>query len=301
MSQHNLHRLIVKIAASFIAIFLYGCTETIELDTNDAKPVIVIYGVLTDVPSYQEIQISSSTGYFDNKPNPRISDAIVSITSEEGTEYVLQEVDTVPGLYRTSVLMSGIPGKTYTLEVKTDFDGDGTGETYSAEAKMEEKVILDSILITTPDMMGFEFYSINLYAQDIADKSYYFARYQVNDSVYNKISTYIVFDDMGIENQYTNGASIGYFPDIKEKDRYTEEDAKHMTFIKPGDTVRLQLCSISKGYYNFLLQCQKEIAGENPFFGGPLSNVATNLSNGAIGYFAARTLSEKQEIAPVRK
>ena len=301
MSQHNLHRLIVKIAASFIAIFLYGCTETIELDTNDAKPVIVIYGVLTDVPSYQEIQISSSTGYFDNKPNPRISDAIVSITSEEGTEYVLQEVDTVPGLYRTSVLMSGIPGKTYTLEVKTDFDGDGTGETYSAEAKMEEKVILDSILITTPDMMGFEFYSINLYAQDIADKSYYFARYQVNDSVYNKISTYIVFDDMGIENQYTNGASIGYFPDIKEKDRYTEEDAKHMTFIKPGDTVRLQLCSISKGYYNFLLQCQKEIAGENPFFGGPLSNVATNLSNGAIGYFAARTLSEKEEIAPVRK
>lgn len=301
MSQHNIHRLIVKIAASFLAVFLYGCTETIELDTNNTKPVIVIYGVLTDVPSYQEIQISSSTGYFDNKPNPRISDAIVSITSEEGTEYVLQEVDTVPGLYRTSVLMSGIPGKTYTLEVKTDFDGDGTGETYSAEAKMEEKVILDSILITTPDMMGFEFYSINLYAQDIADKSYYFARYQVNDSVYNKISTYIVFDDMGIENQYTNGASIGYFPDIKEKDRYTEEDAKHMTFIKPGDTVRLQLCSISKGYYNFLLQCQKEIVGENPFFGGPLSNVATNLSNGAIGYFAARTLSEKQEIAPVRK
>jgi len=301
MSQHNLHRLIVKIAASFIAIFLYGCTETIELDTNDAKPVIVIYGVLTDVPSYQEIQISSSTGYFDNKPNPRISDAIVSITSEEGTEYVLQEVDTVPGLYRTSVLMSGIPGKTYTLEVKTDFDGDGTGETYSAEAKMEEKAMLDSIDITTLDMMGYEFFSVNVYMQDPAAKNYYFVRYQINDSLYSKISRSIVFDDLGVENQYIEGASIGLFPDWKEKDKYTEDDAHVMAFMRTGDAIRLQLFCASKGYYNFLLQCQKEIVGENPFFGGPLSNVATNLSNGAAGYFAACTLSEKQAIAPVRK
>ena len=301
MSQHNLHRFLVKTAASFMAVCMCGCTETIELDTDNAKPVIVIYGVLTDIPSYQEIQISSSTGYFDNQPNPRISDAIVSITSEDGTEYTLSKVDTEPGLYRTSVLMSGTPGKKYTLAVKTDFDGDGIGETYSAEAKMEQKIDLDSISITATEMMGYEFYSINLFAQDVADKSYYFIRYQVNNSVYNKISKYIVFDDLGVEDQYINGASIGYFPDMKEKDRYTEEDAKHLTFIKPGDKVRLQLCSISKGYYNFLLQCQKEIAGENPFFGGPLSNVVTNLSNGAIGYFGARTISEKQHIAPVRK
>lgn len=301
MLQHNLQRFLVKTAASFLAVCMCGCTETIELDTDNAKPVIVIYGVLTDVPSYQKIEISSSTGYFDNQPNPRISDALVSITSEDGTEYTLTEVDTVPGLYRTSVLMSGTPGKRYTLTVKTDFDGDGVGETYSAEAKMEQKIDLDSITITTPEMMGYKFFSINMYAMDVPDKSYYFIRYQVNDSVYNKISRYIVFDDMGIEEQYINGALIGYFPDRKEKDRFTEEDAQHMTFIKPGDTIRIQLCSISKGYYNFLLQCQKEIAGENPFFGGPLSNVTTNLSNGAIGYFAARTISEKQHVAPVRK
>lgn len=258
MIQHNLHRLLVKTAASLLAVGLCGCTEKIELDTDNAKPVIVIYGVLTDVPSFQEIEISSSTGYFNNQPNPKISDALVSITAEEGTEYTLSEVDTLPGLYRTSVLMSGTPGKRYTLNVKTDFDGDGVGETYTAETTMEQKIDLDSITVTTPEMMGYAFYSINMYAMDVPNKSYYLIRYQVNDSVYNKISKYIVFDDMGIEEQYIQAASIGYFPDVKEKERFTEEDSKHLTFIKRGDTVRIQLCSISKGYYNFLLQCQKE-------------------------------------------
>lgn len=272
---------------------LVGCTEDIKLDTDNADPVIVIYGTITDEMSYQEIHISSSTGYFDGEKNPQISNANVTISSDKGEEYQLQEIAGQPGTYRTATQIAGTPGTTYQLKVVTDFDKDGISETYKAEAKMEAKVELDSISISYKEIANKHFYSFNIYVQEPPEENYYMCRYVINDSLYSQISKYVVFDDLSVNNQYIKGSSIGYFLDDEERDDYKDnDDYNTLVFIAEGDVVNLQLSNISEGYYNFLIQCQDERDGENPFFGGPLSNITTNITGGGIGYFSAHSISE---------
>lgn len=276
---------------------LYSCTETIDIKTDNSKPVIVIYGTITNIPAYQEVNISSSTGYFDNNANPKISGAKVTISSDSET-YDLQEVPSTPGLYRTSKQITGIPGKNYALRVEVDFDQDGVKEIYEANEKMERSIQLDSIDVTKSVKSDYTFYSLNVYAQEPPTEDHYMCRYQINDSIYNKISRYILFDDVSINNQYVKGLSIWHFPDTKDKGLYSDDDIKDMTFISAGDSITLEMCIISKGYYKFLTQCQQEMNGEDPFFGGPLSNIDTNISNGGAGYFAAYYVSEAKNIVP---
>ncbi|WP_321330730.1 DUF4249 domain-containing protein [uncultured Bacteroides sp.] len=301
MLQHNLYTFISGLLISALSFAFVGCTETINLDTNDTDPVIVIYGLITDVPAYQEVQVSSSTGYFDDAPNAKISGAKVSISTDDGEIYNLKEVASTPGIYKTTELMSGAPGKTYHLTVKTDFNNDGADETYEAETKMPEKVELDSINITSQKVTGYKFFSINMYAQEPAGENYYMCRYQINDSLYTQISKYIIFDDLSLDNQYIKGLSLSYFADLEDKSRYSDDDIKDMAFIASGDSVKVLFSNISKAYYNFLTQCQEEIDGENPFFGGPLSNIDTNISNGGIGYFGAYCVSEAAGVAPEKE
>ena len=280
-----------------LLLTLTGCTETIDIKTDNSTPVIVIYGTVTDQLAYQEVKISSSTGYFENKTNPKISGAKVTITSGN-EEYTLKEVSDTPGLYRTTTKMAGIPGNTYKLKVEVDYNNDGVNEVYEATADMEGKVALDSIQVGKQLISQYLYFPVKIYAQDPSSEDYYLCRYQINDSVYNKISRYVVFDDTSLNGQYINGLSVSYFPDIKDKSRYSDSDAKDMTFMAEGDSVKWQLCRITKGYYRFLSQCQQEKNGEDPFFGGPLSNIETNISNGGIGYFAAFAVSEAKGVAP---
>ncbi|WP_321436209.1 DUF4249 domain-containing protein [uncultured Bacteroides sp.] len=294
---YNYFSYVLRLFSVCLLLMFASCTEIIDINTDNSKPVIVIYGAITDIPSFQEVSISSSTGYFDNKTNPKISGAKVTITSGS-EEYTLNEVEGTPGLYRTTTKMSGIPGKTYNLQVEVDYNGDGVNEVYEASAKMEEKVQLDSIDVTSQLVSQRNYFSVNMYAQDPSSEDYYMCRYQINDSVYNKISKYIVFDDTSVNGQYIKGLSLGYFPDIKDKSKYSDDEVKEMTFMAEGDSVKFQLSRITKGYYRFLFQCQQEKNGEDPFFGGPLSNIDTNISNGGTGYFAAFAVSEAKGVAP---
>lgn len=274
-----------------------SCTEVIDIKTDNSKPVIVIYGTVTDEYTYQEVKINSSAGYFDNKANPKISGAKVTITSGND-EYILNEVNGTPGLYRSAVKFSGVPGNTYKLKVEVDYNADGVNEVYEAAAEMQGKVSLDSIQIGRQLVSQYLYFPVKIFAQDPSSEDYYLCRYQINDSVYNKISRYVVFDDTSVNGQYIDGLPIGYFPDSKERSKYSDSDAKEMTFMTEGDHVKWQLSRITKGYFRFLIQCQQEKNGEDPFFGGPLSNIETNISNGGIGYFAAFAISEAQGIVP---
>jgi hypothetical protein len=87
---------------------------------------------------------------------------------------------------------------------------------------------------------------------------------------------------------------IQRFWDIDEKEKleqYDDDDdddrERRRVYLAVGDTVAFSLFHIERGYYDFIGQCQDEMSGENPFFGGPASNIVTNISNGGFGYFTA--------------
>ena len=269
-------------------LFLAGCTEPFNIRTDDADPKIVIYGVLTDYLSLQEIYIGSTAPYFSEEPNPPVLGAKVSITPSEGKIINYTENPDSPGYYRSPSVWQIKEGKSYLLKVEVDFDGDGISDFYEATAEAPMRAYLDSIDIAPITIMGHKNYAINIYGQDSPEEEYYLFHFYVNgDVVLSKTTDYVLTDDAMFNGEYIDGLTIRYCNDISEYEKDSEERQKESIYLQSGDSIAVETSLITKGYYNFILQCMNEKSGENPMLGGPPSNIISNISNGGIGYFTA--------------
>jgi hypothetical protein len=267
----------------------FACTAPIELKTNDSEPVIVIYGTLTEHETQQMIRISGSSPYFAEKSNRPVSNAVVEIRTSDGQTFEMEERPNDRGYYQTVGTMAAVPGVTYQLNVEVDFDGDGRTETYEAVTTMCPPFQLDSLTVEPVSLMGYRHYAVSLYAPEAPSEDYYMMRYILNDTLMEyQLSNFAVFSDLGINDQYLDGMPLMYFDDIANRNDLVNED-RGATFVQSGDKITVCISRVEKGFYDFIRQCQSEKRGENPFFGGPASNITTNISHGGVGYFAAYT------------
>jgi len=282
VSKNILHFLL---SAFWMIAFFGSCTELIELKTANSEPVVVIYGCLTENTVHQTVYIAMSSPYFVAEPNKPVSDAIVSIQTSDDQTFELEETNE-KGLYRTKYPMAAIAGITYHLTVSVDPNQSGNLKHFEATTTMQRPFLVDSINIEVRYLMGYKYYSLNLYAQEEEGPDFYCAYTIINDSLYTSyISSYTVFSDYGIDGRYIDGLPVIQLEDY-ENERFSDTNT-YYHFVKPDDKVTCCISLIEKGYYDFLQQCQSERRGENPFFGGPASNIATNISNGGVGYFTA--------------
>lgn len=280
----------------------FSCTEDTTITTSDSTPVPVIYGTITDHNVRQQINLSSSTDYFDKSQNKRISNATVTLQEDSvGVThyYTLTQGSVGSGIYMTANPMAGRPGWKYKLTVNMDFNQDGTPETYLAECTMPQRLNVDSIGVTKMKEASYTVYSLNISAQDPGnEKNYYICKYSVNDSLYNAISKYIPFDDTGLDGMYVKELAIWHFFDKSNKSKFDDQEANNMVFLSAGDKISAEVGNITKGYSDFIISCQNQKDGSNPFFGGPPANIPTNLSNGARGYFTAYATSSAKCVVP---
>ncbi|GHT46046.1 hypothetical protein FACS189440_03230 [Bacteroidia bacterium] len=273
-----------------LALFT-ACTEPIDINTDDSAPVIVIYGTLTNEYKYQEVMISRSSPYFDDEPNQGISGAQVTVQSSNNDIYHFLEDDSIQGLYYSRNKFSAQIGVDYALSVEVDFDKDGIPDKYEASATVLPAVVPDSLSLDLVEMFGHKNYLLYLYAQDPPEENFYLFRVLHNDSLLtSKISRLIISDDALFPGQYMKG-NLYRFDDISNWEADPEENRERSVYLRPGDTIETEISLISKGYFDFISQCQREQSGENPMFGGPASNIETNISNGGVGYFAGYCIS----------
>jgi hypothetical protein len=278
---------------ALIGLHIASCTAPIELDTRNSEPVIVIYGCLTDEYRNHFIRITSSSPYFQQQSNRPVSDALVQVVSSEGKSYDFKHFE--DGVYVSVDTFACVAGTTYKLSVTTDFDGDAANETYTAETTPLPPLTVDSIAVISVEMMGFRHYSLIISMQDPPETdNYYLYKYFVNDSITNdKLSRLIVSDDGAYNGAYLQEVAVSYFEDANnEKVVERVEDNDYVIFVKPGDSVRLQTLNIEQGYYQFINDCSRERRGENPIFGGPPSNITTNISGNGTGYFTSYCVRE---------
>jgi hypothetical protein len=281
-----------------VSVILFpACSERIDLDLKASEPKIVIYGCITDVLSSQKITISRSVPYFDNQHSPVISGAEVTITSSNNERWILAEYSE-KGVYETVFPRAGVACETYSLRVEYDFDGDGVVEVYEASSYMHPGFVIDSVEIKSQRELSFNYYTVNLYGQEPEGKDYYMNNMYINSESL-RLSDYSLIDDMELlDGKYMNGVVIYAFCDIADIDRYSEERKEREVFVGSGDELIVEVNRIEKGYLDFISQCQREKNGENPFFGGPPSNIRGNISNGAVGFFAAYSPSRVQLVIP---
>lgn len=277
-------------------VLFSGCTEPFDIRTDDAEPKIVIYGVITGYLGMQNIYISSTAPYFSQEPNTPVSGATVSITSSTRRIQSYKEHPNIAGCYSPLESWCAEEGDIYSLTVEVDFDGDGIAERYEATTEVSHTVYLDSIKIAPINIMGHENYAVNIYGQDSPEEEYYLFRFYINGvRVNSNITDYVISDDIVFNGEYIDGMTIKYFNSITEYEKDSDGRRKESVYLSPGDRIDVDISIIPKGYYNFIIQCMNEKNGENPLFGGPPSNITSNISNGAIGFFTAYTYSQQSD------
>ena len=167
---------------------------------------------------------------------------------------------------------------------------------YNASTTIKEPFRIDSLQINSMSVLGRHYYTINLFAQELLGPDYYVSRFYINGGLATVMITWLMaLDDKLIDGKYLNGLLVYTFSDQNNQGEY---DPNKVLFVQSGDTVAVEIDRVEKGYYDFITQCKSSVNGENPFFGGPPSNIVTNLTNGAVGYFAGYAPSRKSVIVP---
>jgi len=256
-----------------VLLIAAACTERIDIKTDDAPPRLVIYGYITSDTMQHSIRITRSAGYFANNNPEGVSDALITITDNDGKVIPLAENDSISGLYQTAPNVFGEEGKTYRLDVQLDFDSDNIPEHYQSEAKLQPIHHIDSIGLEPSDFMPNSV-EVRLFAKNtLENENHFFTIFvAINDSVVNpKINRFFVIDNAMFRGMpYIRNVPC-YFLN-QDPGREFRNEILHV-----GDKVTLNMNAISKEYATFISNVQSEIRVSIPIFGGPPANVPTNI------------------------
>lgn len=268
-----------------LSVTIYSCTEKIDINLDESYIRLVVDGAITTDTMVHTIKLKTTSSYFYNEPPPVVKGAQVSITDGTFT-YKLKEDSA--GNYRTDPSVYGIGGRTYTLNIKLSTPIGGYSD-YSAVSTLYSIGPLDSVgLVYHPDWSDLGIWEVKCYVQEPPTVDFYrFMILRNNNMLTDSLSEWFITDDKFFNGNYTNGATVAYL-----------QQGSPNEGLNPGDTVTVEVNSIGKEYYNFLLEAQAEIRGSNPLFSGPPANIRGNINNGAIGFFAAYSATRSYAITP---
>jgi hypothetical protein len=251
------------IAALTLLLVAASCQKVVTIDLNSAKKLPVIQANITNDPGPYTVKLNNTANYYDPNVFTAITGAVVSFSDDAGNSEVLKE--TSPGIYKSSSFV-GVPGRTYRLVVLTG------GIEYNAVSSMPQPVPIDSVAFEdTADHDGIR---VLCYFKDPpAPGNYYRLRLHSNDTTaVNQNSVRIASDNL------TNGQ---------------EMRLSFRSGLMIQDTVTVMLESIDKITYDFYNTLENAQGGDNQFLSALPANPTNNISDGALGYFSAYSISKK--------
>jgi hypothetical protein len=273
------------------AIFLVSCTEEVEIELDSTYARLVVFGSITTDTLAHEIELKKSADYFFNQPAEKISDAIVELSFAD-TSFQLNEHPEKPGIYHTQPDFFGVPGETYHLTVNgVDIDEDGSAETYEASSFLPPVNPIDSITLMYTANSFFAGWEIQVWTYDPAGiENFYIFKARINGVlVTDTLTEYVIQNDEFFDGNYTYGITSQFLMESGDQ------------VLEPGDVVTFEANGITEEYYTFLFEAQTEAFGQNPLFSGPPANVKSNISNDALGFFTAYSVSRSSKVVPEDK
>lgn len=252
-----------------VSLFL-SCEKIVDIDLSSTDSKIVIEGSITDQAGPYTVRISKSTDFFVPEKAPTISDATVIISDNEGNSEILNEVSA--GVYETASLQ-GTYGRTYTLRIDIE------GEIYTASSVLNHKTLIDSLSFEEKSAFGpadegdEQQYRISCFFQDIAGVEEYYRL-----KVYNNNTLQTAF----------------YVQDDKLTDGQLIEYGRIDGDIFKGDSVKVELLRIDKGVYDYYKTLANILGGGGMQSSSTPANPISNISNGAMGYFGALSISSAE-------
>ncbi|MCH7410387.1 DUF4249 domain-containing protein [Belliella sp. DSM 111904] len=273
----------------FIALFSIlcytSCQEEVILNLDTLEPTPVIEAVWTNVPNINQVMITTSREYYDNTPNEVIEDAQVSIRNLETGRIANFVYNNQLRKYLPTNNQIGQIGHEYELSVIIQ------DKAYISTGVLLAPPTLDSITYEFKDQRVFrdEGYYLTLYGDiPFEEDNYYRLRVVKNDTLLNRRSDYLLFDDTFGTQILNRGFELGGF-----------------TF-EAGDRVRLELFRLNKGAYDYLSQLVGLLFNDGGLFSPPPQNPVSNIKplehdGSVLGYFmvspyiGASVLIEEEE------
>jgi len=273
---------------TLISFVLSSCTELIDIELDSTYRRLVVYGEVSSDSLHHQVSLSYSSDYFYNKPSPTVSDARIELEFDSEA-IVLEEVESTPGLYRAPLAFRGSIGTEYRLNIsQVDVDEDGVEEFYHAQTSMPGGLVLDSIGLLYFSSHYSSGYQVLMYAFDPPERDWYnFKLWRNSDMLTDTLIKYSVQTDDFFNNSYIFGLPVGFLSDDNPREA-----------VEPGDTITFEVNCIPQDYYNFVVDAQLEIMGNNPLFSGPPANVRSNIQEGGMGIFTAYSIQRVSSIVP---
>ncbi len=254
-------------------IVLYSCSEKIDFDLNKEDNIrLVVEGYFTTEAKKHRIILTQTSSYFTNQIPKAEEGAKVEIT--DGTK-VIQFIEIEPGIYETVSIDSGIVGYTYTLNIERS-----NGEKHTASSTITPVTPIDSITYNFNSFYGE--YVLYLWAQESpGEGDYYQWDVYLDSALHNGSLENMVFSsDDFVDGAYIPGLELYYF---------APEDLANDT-----SDVKVDMLSIPRNYYEFLIAASLETVWNGGPFDGPPANIKGNVDNGALGFFLASDISSYQ-------
>ena len=281
-----MRRRIKKILPVLFALALIlSCTERIDLPLDESGVKLVVEGSITTNTSVHTIYLTETTNYYYNQKPPAVTGA--EITINDG-ETITRLSENSPGVYQTSADFKGVEGMTYTLNIRLLKPIGGFSE-FSASSLMKPVISLDSVATRFFEDFGDQgLWEVTCWFQDEPTTDFYrFDLYRNNKPITYKLEKWLVTDDKFFNGDYVKGGVVTYLDQNSDNEK-----------LNSGDTLVVEMSAISREYYNYIQDAQAELRGSNPLFSGPGANVRGNISNGAIGFFAAYPVSSVLTVVP---
>ena len=258
-----------------ILLFCIACEKEIQIDLNSAAPRIVIEGEISDSIDGARVRLTKTVNFSSLSVYPPISGATVTISDNVGNIFSLLEKVDEKGVYELPTV-KGVGGRVYTLQVVAE------GKIYTSTCAMPLKVPLDG-LRPIPN-------TVALQTSNSTDTTY--------------LIRHVFQDPKGVANSYR---AIQTWNGRRDNQIFVQNDNNidglvnqrpifNRDFeIKKGDTVSVELQSISTAIYDYFYSLD-ESSGNGPGGGTTPTNPVSNLKGGALGYFSAYAVDRKEVI-----
>ena len=300
MKKSAIHLFLNLLAA---ACFLTSCEDAIDIKTETGPTELVVDGWITNKPGPQTIKLSLSAAYFDNSPAKPAPGAEVTITDDQGAVYKFTD-EKGQGIYtwtpKSDTMALGRVGGKYALQIKY------SGEEYTAANEIKRVPKIDSL--------SYEEESFPINPPE-GPKDGYLAQFYARDFV-GLGDTYWIKALKGGKPYGTDPGDISLAFDASFSPGSPSDG---LVFIQPlrqsininkllsaGDTIGVELYSITLESYYFLFQVRQETTNGG-IFAVPPANIPTNISNEnpngkkALGFFGASAVSRAETVIDPKK
>lgn len=266
---------------SIIWVLILGCIaceDEVQLNLDDAPPVLVIDAWINNKPVDQRIVLTRSQPYFDNGMPQGVSGAMVVVADDLGNTFTFSEQ--APGEYVWP--FEGTPlgevGRTFSLEITTE------GNVYQAASTMKRVPEVDSVVFTfreEEDAFREQGYYGEFVATDLpgAGDTYWIKAFK-NDTLLLRPFEINIAADAG----FSSGGIIDgvvFIQPIQDAVNPLNDDLDAIIPYVPGDSLYVEIHSITVGAFNFLgqlaIQTQRD-GGFDEIFAEPLENLPTNIN-----------------------